>query len=163
MNQEEFVRKVYPFYNMTLRVATIIVKDYDEAKNIAQDVFESLWMERCKLGDEKQIYSFVYVSAYNRSIDFLRAAGRTSRFLEQFAFAQPQTTDEPFEPSDEFLRLQAVVSELPPAIAIVFQLRGLEEYEFEEIAEMIGKDEANIRVGISRARNMIKEKINKIR
>jgi len=44
---------------------------------------------------------------------------------------------------------------------LVFQLRDIEGYEFEEIAEMLDISETNARVILSRVRKIIKEELLK--
>lgn len=151
--------RVYPLYGMSLRVARTIMKDEEEAKNMVQDVFEILWKKRENLGEPKQIRSYVYSVTYHRCIDTLRSVTRTTGHVERYGRLQAFATGELFEPSDDYLRLLELVSELPPALAMVFQLRGIEGYEFSEVATILGVDEVNVRVYLSRARQMIKEKL----
>jgi len=162
MNQEEFNVRVYPFYNMSLCVATAILKDEEEAKNTVQDVFETLWIERDKLQEPKQICSYVYSTTQRKSFNKLKKAKYTLRFLDQFRFAQDNNVENQFEPSERYLMIMKVVSELPPTLAQFFRLRCIEGYDYKEIAEMLGKNVVTVRMGHSRARHLIIEELKKL-
>ena len=51
------------------------------------------------------------------------------------------------------------MEELPEQQKLVLQLRDVEEYDFEEIAEMLDMQPTAIRVALSRARKTVREKL----
>lgn len=163
MDKKEFVIRVYRYYKRSLNVAKGRVKDDYIAENIAQDVYEKLWIKRGDLGDDKQIKSYVYTTTINKCIDFQRAVTRTTSFLDAFVLVQPQTADEIFEPSDEYLLLLDIVADLPESVAMTFQLRGIEEYDYATIATILGTEVANVGVNLLRARKIIIEHMRKFK
>jgi RNA polymerase sigma-70 factor (ECF subfamily) len=53
------------------------------------------------------------------------------------------------------------MEELPEQQKMVLQLRDVEEYEFDEISEMLDLNPTTVRVTLSRARKAVKEKLLK--
>ena len=53
------------------------------------------------------------------------------------------------------------MDELPEQQKIILQLRDIEQYDFNEISEMLDMNETAIRVSLSRARKVIREKLTK--
>ena len=51
------------------------------------------------------------------------------------------------------------MNDLPEQQRLIVQMRDVEEYEFNEIAEALEMNETAVRVALSRARKMIKEKL----
>jgi len=51
------------------------------------------------------------------------------------------------------------MEELPEQQKMVLQLRDVEDYDFEEIEEMLGMKATAVRVTLSRARKAVREKL----
>ena len=51
------------------------------------------------------------------------------------------------------------MEDLPEQQKMVLQLRDVEQYEFEEIAQLLGMKPTAIRVALSRARKTVREKL----
>ena len=56
----------------------------------------------------------------------------------------------------------STIALLPEKQRAIIQLRDIEGYNYNEIAEIMEMDEASVRVTLSRARKSIKEKLIKI-
>ena len=54
-----------------------------------------------------------------------------------------------------------LIEHLPEQQKMIIQLRDIEEYEFEEIAEMLQINPTAVRVSLSRARKTIREQLTK--
>lgn len=57
---------------------------------------------------------------------------------------------------DDLTWVEKIIQELPEQQKILIQLREVEQYEYEEIAEMTGMKETAIRVALSRARKKLR-------
>jgi RNA polymerase sigma-70 factor (ECF subfamily) len=65
------------------------------------------------------------------------------------------------ELKDELKWINGIVSELPEQQKIVFQLRDIEQLEFEEIMKITNMKSTAVRVALSRARKKIRESLTK--
>ena len=65
------------------------------------------------------------------------------------------------EVNDEMEWLGKIVATLPEQQKMIFQLRDIEQYEYDEIAEIMEMNQTAIRVALSRARKTIREKLVK--
>jgi RNA polymerase sigma-70 factor (ECF subfamily) len=61
------------------------------------------------------------------------------------------------ESSDSHALMHRLIGELPEQHKLVVHLRDVEEYSFEEIEQVTGLSNANIRVILSRARQKLRE------
>jgi DNA-directed RNA polymerase specialized sigma24 family protein len=52
-----------------------------------------------------------------------------------------------------------MISELPEQYRMMIQLRDIQRYDFEAIENILNMKSTAVRVGLSRARKMLKEKI----
>ena len=55
-----------------------------------------------------------------------------------------------------------IISSLPDKQRVVIHLRDVEGYDIEEIAEVLGMDEANVRMNLSRARKSVRDELTKL-
>ncbi|MGB1309456.1 MAG: RNA polymerase sigma factor, partial [Oceanihabitans sp.] len=54
-----------------------------------------------------------------------------------------------------------IIEDLPEQQKMVIQLRDIEQYDFDEIGKMLGMNNTAVRVALSRARKVIREKLTK--
>ena len=63
------------------------------------------------------------------------------------------------EAEDSVDWVERIMDELPEQQKMVLQLRDIEDYDFEEISEMLGMKPTAVRVTLSRARKAVREKL----
>ncbi|MGV8946042.1 MAG: RNA polymerase sigma factor, partial [Lutibacter sp.] len=65
------------------------------------------------------------------------------------------------ELNDSVSLVHKLIDNLPEQQKLIIQLRDIEQYEFDEIAEMLDMQPTAIRVSLSRARKTIREQLIK--
>ncbi len=63
------------------------------------------------------------------------------------------------EAKDSLSWVEKIMEELPEQQKMVLQLRDVEEYDFDEIGELLNMKPTAIRVTLSRARKTVREKL----
>ena len=63
------------------------------------------------------------------------------------------------ETKDSLGWVEKIMEELPEQQKMVLQLRDVEQYDFEEIAEMLDMQVGTVRVALSRARKIVRDKL----
>ena len=143
MKESEFTSLVLPLRDRMFRYAQSLLLSPAEAEDAVHDLLERLWRERGRLEGCRRVDSFVMTAVRNRCLDLLRrqrAAGRRDmRELVRRALAC-----------------------LPGRQREVLHLKDIEGYSTREIAGMVGCDEAQVRVILSRARNGLREVLKKM-
>ncbi len=130
------------------------IKDEDDAKDIVQDTFEKCWKNHANVQYEKA-KSYLFTTAHHTMIDKIRRAKKT----------EPMGDDEYHHPSHEknYSDLKQILnqalSRLPQIQKSVIMLRDYEGYSYEEIGEITGLNESQVKVYIYRARVALKEYI----
>lgn len=134
------------------------VKDRDKAKDIVQDTYEKLWLKVSEL-PSTNAKSYMFTAAYRTMIDMFRREKKKINMdeadMEEMSYHTKQYTD---------LKkvLQEAVDLLPPIQKMVVMLRDYEGYSYEEIGEIAGLTESQVKVYIFRARAFLKNHIGKI-
>ncbi len=158
MQQATFLNMVLPFKDKIFRLAKRLLTSNEEAEDATQEVFEKLWKKKALLDQFDNLEAFAMRITKNYCLDQLKSknANHSRELLTDF---EDKTTGlhQQIEAKDSLRWVEIAINQLPKKQKIVLQLRDIEEYEFEKIAEITKMNPIAIRVSLSRARNTIKE------
>ena len=159
MNSERFKQQFLPFYPRLYRIAYVLLKNRQDAEDILQEAYCKLWSKKDELTDVINSEAFCVVLVKNLCRDFLRSSqSKRSETLTNDVPLQTMTTPEThLIKKDEVQYTQRLINRLPEKQRQVIQLRGIKDCSFEEIGEITGLREINIRALLSKARKTIRE------
>lgn len=123
----------------------------DVSEDIVQDTYEKLWV-RISTVDCNKVKSYLFTTAYHTLIDYLRKENRYSPLSES-----PDVAFEPVHYDGIKEALDKAVAMLPPDQKAVITLRDYEGYSYDEIAEMTGLSESQVKVYIFRGRMFLRK------
>jgi RNA polymerase sigma factor (sigma-70 family) len=133
------------------------LRDEDDSKDVVQDTFEKLWITHQNVNFEKA-KSYIFTTAYRTMIDKIRRSKKSER-LEDFHMDN-QTYEKQYTDVKEILN--EAVSKLPAIQKSVIMLRDYEGYNYNEIGDITGLNESQVKVYIYRARTFLKEYIGSV-
>ena len=130
------------------------IKDEDKAKDIVQESFIKMW-EKVQDINVAKARSYLFSTAYHTMIDMIR------RDKKQTTFDANVINDMTYENSysDAKEIINNAVAKLPEIQRSVVMLRDYEGYSYEEIGDICGLNESQVKVYIYRARLFLKEYI----
>ena len=131
------------------------LRNEDDAKDIVQDVFEKLWLNRSKVEFAKS-KSWMFTTAHNAMINFSTRKGRLKLIDEISNYETGASHSNPFESNQVVDR---AVSILPPIQKSVILLRDLEDYSYKEIGDILDLSDSQVKVYLFRARKKIKKQL----
>ena len=132
------------------------VNDADLAKDLAQETFIIVYKKLPEFRNEAKISTWVFRIASNIC---LRQIERQNRFSKgNFPLHLSEKKESEIEPKINFL--YKCISELPEKDRIIISLE-LENIKQEEIANIVGLSNANIRVKIHRIKDKLRIKFKK--
>lgn len=159
MNKEEFKKEVYPLSENMYRLSFRLLNDTELAKDCVQESFVKLWENRSRLKKVNNIQAFAFSIIRNMSVDKLRKAKRINEFAKNTVIQVTESNYEFIESKD---LIKKVIQSLPHQQRLIIELRDIEEFSYEEIAETLDITVNNIRVNLSITRKKVKEEIIKI-
>jgi RNA polymerase sigma factor (sigma-70 family) len=130
------------------------IRDEEKARDVVQDTFEKMWIKVDSVAFEKA-KSYLFTAAYHTMIDLIRK--------EKRMVAMDDIRSDRFNHSDQYSDLNEIlhqaISQLPEVQRTVILLRDYEGYSYEEIAEITGLNESQVKVYIFRGRLFLKNYI----
>jgi len=130
------------------------LRDEHSAQDVVQDAFEKLWVNHGKL-DGGKAKSYLFTTAYHTMIDYIRKQKHSdSRDV------LPEMDDGNYQGySDLEEILNSALEKLNEVQRSVILLRDYEGYSYQEIGEITGLNESQVKVYIYRARMFLKSYI----
>ncbi len=119
----------------------------EDAKDIVQSAFEKLWRNR-EMVEHAKSKSFLFTVAYNQMIDHIRKIKRIT--LKDEFRAEIKTISQPV--SNLKKNLQDALNTLNETQKSLVLLKDYEGYSYEEIGQITGLNESQVKVYLHRAR-----------
>ncbi len=162
MNQTEFLKTVIPFKDKVFRLAKRLLTSTEEAEDATQELYFKLWKNKSQLKNYRSIEAFAMTMTKNYCFDRLKSKQASNLSLVHSNYQEKGTPlQRQIELNDSVSIIEKLIEELPKQQKIIIQMRDIEQYEFEEIAEMLNLNPNTVRVSLSRARKTIREKLTK--
>ncbi|MFO7853031.1 MAG: RNA polymerase sigma factor [Bacteroidota bacterium] len=163
MTRREFETDIIPYSRTLYRFAFRFLGSKEEAEDAVQEVFLKLWKMRDKLPEYDNIHAYAMTMMRNHCLDMLRK--KKTEYMDDTRIYDTRASDMDLEKiienREKFLVITGVINSLPEKYCLVIQLRDIEGYEYNEIADKLKMDTKNLRVTLSRARKMVREKLKK--
>lgn len=151
---------VLPFKDKLYRLAKRLLVSKEEAEDATQEILMKLWSKNNMMENYNNVEAYAMMMTKNFCLDRLKSkqAGNLklvhSNYRDDNVSLQNQV-----EVSDSLSWIERIMQELPEQQKMVLQLRDVEQYEFEEIAELLDMTATAVRVALSRARKTVREKL----
>lgn len=161
MQLNDFEIHVLPIKDKIFRFAKRLLTIQVDAEDATQEVFIKLWAKKEQLVHYKSIEALAMTMTRNFCLDQLKSKKRqTVELLEEPIFSA-NTPHQQAEITDSISLMNKVLDSLSEQQKTIVQLRDIEGYSFQEIAQIMGLQINTIRVNLSRARQKIKEELTK--
>ena len=145
MTVAEYNLSVNEYADRLYRFVLKNIRNESTAQDIVQDTFEKLWVKHGNVSFAK-VRSYLFTAAYHTLIDHTRKV-KNEVMLDEI------TTMESLEIPDKFdlkKNLEEAFEKLPDIQRSVILLRDYEGYSYDEIADITGLSESQVKVYIYR-------------
>ncbi len=162
MKQKEFLTIVMPFKDKLFRLAKRLLVSNEEAEDATQEVLLKLWTNKKKMEEYSNVEAFAMTMTKNYCLDLLKSKqAATLKLVHSNYHDERASIQKQLEVEDSIAWMNRIMELLPQQQKMVVQLRDIENYEFEEISDMLDMNPTAVRVTLSRARKTIREALLK--
>lgn len=146
------------------RMVAQIVKDEDDQKDVCQEVFIKVYKNLKHFKQESKLSTWIVQIAYTTSLDFVKKTKRKQDLMNEVESYEHQLAADGSpekELNNKEMRtfVQKMVEELPENYRLVVNLFHIDEYSYQEIADITGLPEGTIKSHLFRARKLLKDKL----
>ena len=165
MKTLDFHTDILPMKDRLFRLALSITLDRTEAEDITQETLVRVWERRKEWPQIENIQAWCMTIARRLALDAVEKAKIHAEREAEVADYQRSAISSP-APADEALdrrqRVEAVrrlISQLAEVQRTIIELRDIEGLRYDEIAQLTGISETQVKVYLHRARKKIREQL----
>lgn len=161
---------VEEYADLVFRAAYRVVQNEQDAEDIMQETFLSVYKKIGKFRGDSKFSSWLYRIASNAALDLLRAKGRKEgrdtafddmREIEDEEY--DPADEETLHPEDELLQneslesVRGALAEMPTKLRVAYLLYMVDGLSLQEVAEKLEIKLSAAKVRVYRARKFLKE------
>lgn len=167
-NVQAFEKIVESYQDMVYTLAFRVLKNREEAEEIAQDVFIKIYQSLNKFNQKSKLSTWIYRITYNTTINRFRSSKRqptTTEINDSTEFQSGSAPDALFEMRVEEKKkfINNAIQKLEETDRILITLYYFEELSIAEIAEIVGISAQNVKVKLHRSRQKLyNDLVNKV-
>lgn len=159
-DRQAFEKVYWMYHKPMLTLAHRYLKDYQLAEDAVQDVFSKLWIKRADISSDRSLRGFIFTALRNHVLNMVKIHKR--RILRQFEYSEinktaSQSTDERVIYSETEKVVEKGMTALPDGKKLVFQLKSLQGYSNQEVAEHLGISVHTVRSQFQKANKIVQK------
>lgn len=158
-NQKEFLEILSAYQRIIHKVNQIYFKSKADKDDNFQEVVYQLWRSFQSLQDKEKPASWIYAVAINTSISKIRKDSRLEfrDSLPDIKIVDPNQQQEQNENYQKLLNALYKLNEIDKSIMLLY----MEDYSYEEIAEIVGMTSSNVGVKIYRLKSQLQKQLKR--
>ncbi|MBU8892923.1 MAG: sigma-70 family RNA polymerase sigma factor [Bacteroidales bacterium] len=159
MTAEAFKENILPLNRKLLGFANRFMQDLDDSKDIVQDIYIKLWNMRDDLDKYNSVEALAMRMTRNLCLDKIKL----KKTIPLNGIIREEASDDNLIKEKEkamnlaALRAKSAIERLDEPQKTIMQLRDIEGYDYDEIAQILNMNVNTIRVSLSRARKKVRE------
>ncbi len=167
-DESAFERVFKADYNRIVGFCQQFIGDQDQAKNLAQDAFVKLWLNREKIVSVNGIHSFLYTSAKTDCLNYLRHDKVIRNYQDQQLQARERELNSEILETFDFDQLEITelekminqsIGELPEKCRLVFTMSKINGMKNSEIAAELSISIKSVEANMTRALKTLRVKL----
>lgn len=150
------------YYQMLTVFARRYLNDLEDAKEIVQDLFVSLYEKRENLDINSSLKSYLFRSIHNRCVNHLNAQKIRHKYVEYTNYTadiRDNSLEQEVNRTEMEHLLYKAIADLPPKCQDIFKMNRFEGLSNGEIAEKLNLSKRTVETQISKALRILRGKM----
>lgn len=166
-DQNAFEQLVRENQNNIFKIALSLVKNVEDAEDIAQDVFIKIYNAINSFNGQSTISTWIYRITYNVSLDFLKKHGKKAKVTKTLDDPEDYEVlsiegntfipDAMFELKETREDIKDALSQISEEQRQLIELKDVHGFSYEEIISMTGLKDGTLKSRLSRGRQALKD------
>jgi len=146
--------------DMVFTIANRILKNREDAEEIAQDAFLKAYNSLSKFKQKAKFSTWLYSIVYNTAISRTRkkqleVQAFDDHIIENYTFDEIKTGMNEIDPEEQKKFINEAIDELPETESILITLYYKEENSIDQVSEILGMSSSNVKVKLHRIRKKL--------
>lgn len=154
MTEREYNQCVTEYADPVYRFILKSLRHDEDARDVVQTAFEKMWINRANIDGAKG-KGYLFKVAYNQMLDHFRKAKRMG-VKEEYSELKEDIKVYHLPVSNTRKVLEKALTQLSETQRSLVLLKDYEGYSYEEIAQITGLSESQVKVYLHRARVQLK-------
>ena len=162
MRQIDFRYDLLPLKNRLFRLALRITLDHAEAEDIVEDTLLRVWSKREEMEEVENLEAYCLTVCRNLALDRSAKMEAQNVSLDAQPYDTVDLSPDPQAQMEQAERLEIVwriFATLPERQRTILQLRDIEGKSVRETADIMQMSEANVKVMLHRARQLLRQRL----
>jgi RNA polymerase sigma-70 factor (family 1) len=142
------------------------LRDEEQAKDIVQDLFATLWAKRNVKLSTGNLGGYLYTAVRNRIFDFFAHQKVESTYIQSLmnyiSTVKSVATDSLVREKEFRACIEKEIQALPPKMRLIFELSRIENLSHQEIAAKLNISENNVSKQVNNALRVLRTKLGLI-
>jgi RNA polymerase sigma-70 factor (ECF subfamily) len=165
-NDDLAFAEVYLRYKGVLFLhARRILGNDEEAKDVSQELFTTLWIRRDSIDLKTNLSAYLYASVRNRVFDIIAHRKVEEKYiasLANFIEKGEYVTDQQLLEQELRELIEREIGLLPPKMREVFELSRKEDLSYKEIADQLHISDKTVKKQVNNALHILREKLDTV-
>ncbi|WP_161554528.1 RNA polymerase sigma factor [Sinomicrobium soli] len=144
-NQIVFKKLFSDHYRELVVYAETIISNFPESEDIVQNVFITIWNDAEKINIKSSMRAYLYAMVRYRCLDYWRKQKKTNmaswtEFYGIYHVHEDTGADVSLQKEQYklYLHIMEIIKDFPPQMQMVFQLKFIQNYGYQQIADELG-------------------------
>lgn len=148
------------YYKPLVRYGNTFLKDSDEAEDVVQQVFVSLWEKRARLDIHTSMRAMLYKAVQNACLNKIKQVKVRNAYAEDLKAATiPGEVSDPVQVSELNERIQQALESMPEQCGRIFKMSRFEQLRYQEIADQLGLSVKTVENQMGKALKIVREEL----
>lgn len=158
MTEEIFKKDILPLNKKLLGFANRFMTDFDDAKDVVQEIFIKLWSMRNELNKYNSVEALAMRMTRNLCLDKIKLKKTIplNGHIKEESIDENVKKEKQEERNIAVERAKSAINKLDEPQKTIMQLRDLEGYDYDEIGQILNMNINTVRVSLSRARKKVR-------
>jgi RNA polymerase sigma-70 factor (ECF subfamily) len=146
------------YYGALVGYGKTIIKDADEAEDIVQQVFISVWEKRSALEIHTSFRAMLYKAVYNSCLNRIKHDGIKRSYVREIKLTSSSSfSREDIQYKELQKKINDAIDQLPEQCAKIFKMSRFEYLKYQEIADKLGLSIKTVENQMGKALKLLRE------
>lgn len=158
-NSIQFEKLYKRFQPSLTNYAFYLTRSSEDAIEIVNDVFLSVWSKQNRLTLDHSLKTYLYTAVKNRSINYIKKNKLETVFDDQLDTLSDFEADKSLLQKEQQIIIEQIMNNLPPKCKQVFSMSRVDQLSNKEIASLLDISIKTVEAQITKALKIFRKKL----